>query len=155
MKIDKIEFSRDITIKPIADRWYRIDGAFTVDIYLKDEGVVHISVDDGFMFDGRSGPKLIDYFAPNLGTQGELKTYLLHDLLSYDIYFSFNENNDIFYKNLRDKNYCNYGYMKAKIIKGFVSISDSYFGIPLPDSREYPNLNKIHVRHYDKLYKGM
>ena len=95
MKIDKIEFSRDITIRPIADRWYRIDGAFTVDIYLKDEGVVHIRVDDGFMFDGRSGGPCVDFIAPNLGTQDELKIWLLHDLMGYDIYFSFKETNKI------------------------------------------------------------
>lgn len=33
----------------------------------------------------------------------------------------------------------------------YFEISDSYFGRPLPDSREYPNLNKIHVMHVDKL----
>lgn len=152
MKIDKIEFSRDITIRPIADRWYRIDGAFTVDIYLKDEGVVHIRVDDGFMFDGRSGGPCVDFIAPNLGTQDELKIWLLHDLMAYDIYFSFKETNKILYDNLRN---INYSWIKANAIWSAVSISDSWFGIPLPDSREYPNLNKIHVRHYDKLYKGM
>lgn len=152
MKVDKIEFSRDITIKPIADRWYRIDGAFTVDIYLKDEGVVHICVDDGFMFDGRSGGPCVDFIAPNLGTQDELKIWLLHDLMGYDIYFTFKETNKILYDNLRK---IGYGWIKANSIWSAVSISDSWFGIPLPDSREYPNLNKIHVRHYDKLYKGM
>lgn len=152
MKIDKIEFSRDITIRPIADRWYRIDGAFTVDIYLKDEGVVHIRVDDGFMFDGRSGGPCVDFIAPNLGTQDELKIWLLHDLMGYDIYFSFKETNKILYDNLR---HINYGWIKANAIWSAVSISDSWFGRPLPDSREYPNLSKIHVRHYDKFYKGM
>lgn len=149
MKVTKVEFSRDIILKPIADRWYEVQGAFTVDFYLEGEGVVHIAVDDGFMFDGRSGPKLVDYYTPNLGTQDELKTFLIHDLLSYDIYFSFEQNNNIFYNNLRNK--CGYGWTKAKIIWACVSISDSYFGRPLPDSREYPNLNKIHVRHVDKL----
>lgn len=149
MKITKIDFSRDISITPVADRWYRVNGSFTVDFYLEGEGVVHIAVDDGFMFDGRSGPKLVDYYTPNLGTQDELKTFLIHDLLSYDIYFSFEQNNNIFYNNLRNK--CGYGWTKSKIIWACVSISDSYFGRPLPDSREYPNLNKIHVRHVDKL----
>lgn len=152
MKIDKIEFSRDITIRPIADRWYRIDGAFTVDIYLKNEGVVHIRVDDGFMFDGRSGGPCVDFIAPNLGTQDELKIWLLHDLMGYDIYFSFKETNKILYDNLRN---INYGWIKANAIWSAVSISDSWFGRPLPDSREYPNISKIHVRHYDKFYKGM
>lgn len=148
MKITKIEFSRDIVLKPIADRWYEVQGAFTVDLCLVNEGVVHINIDDGFLFDGRSGGPIVDYFAPNLGTQQELKTFLLHDLLSYDIYFSFSENNEIFYNNLR--NWCNYSWSKAKIMWAFVSISDSYFGIPLPDSREYSNIDRIYVRHYAK-----
>lgn len=148
MLIDMIEFSRDIILKPVADRWYEVQGSFTVDIYLNKEERVNINIDDGFLFDGRSGPKIVDYYIPNLGTQEELKTFLLHDLLSYDIYFSFSENNDIFYRNLR--NLCNYSWSKSKIIWAFVSVSDSYFGIPLPDSREYANVNKIHVRHYAK-----
>ncbi len=148
MRISNIVFSRDIAITPIEDRWYRVLGAFSVDFYLEDEGVVRITVDDGFMFDGRSGPKIVDYYAPNLGTQAELKTFLIHDLLSYDIYFSFEENNNIFYSNLRD--WCGYGWFKASVMKGVVSLSDSYFGRPTPDSREYPNMNKIHVRHTHK-----
>lgn len=148
MKINNIVFSRDISITPVADRWYRVNGAFSVDFYLDGEGVVRINVDDGFMFDGRSGPKLVDYYTPNLGTQDELKTFLIHDLLSYDIYFSFEQNNNIFYNNLRTR--CGYGWTKAKIIWACVSISDSYFGRPAPDSREYPNLDKIHVRHCDR-----
>lgn len=147
MKVEKIEFSRDITLKPIADRWYRIDGAFTIDINLKDEGVVHIIVDDGFMFDGRSGGPCVDFIAPNLGTQEELKIWLLHDIMGYDIYFSFKETNKILYDSLRG---IGYSWIKANSIWAAVSISDSWFGMPLPNSREYPNYNKLHIRHYDK-----
>lgn len=58
MKITKIDFSRDILLKPISDRWYEVQGAFSVNFYLEGEGVVRINVDDGFLFDGRSGPKI-------------------------------------------------------------------------------------------------
>lgn len=147
MHILDIKFSRDITIRPISDRWYRIDGAFTIDVYLKDEGLVHISIDDGFMFDGRSGGPCVDFIAPNLGTQAELKAWLFHDICGYDIYFSFKETNKILYDTLRK---IGYGWFKANAIWSAVSITDSWFGMPLPNSREYPNMNKIHVRHYDK-----
>lgn len=147
MTILDIKFSRDITIRPISDRWYRIDGAFTIDVYLKDEGIVRISIDDGFMFDGRSGGPAVDFIAPNLGTQAELKAWLFHDICGYDIYFSFKETNKILYDTLRK---IGYGWVKANAIWSAVSITDSWFGIPLPNSREYPNMNKIHVRHYDK-----
>lgn len=150
MKVNKIEFSRDITIKPIADRWYKIDGAFTIDIHLKDEGVVHIRIDDGFMFDGRSGSTWIDAIgiAPNLGSQEEMKAFLLHDILYYDIGFSFDEANEILYIMLRN---CGYGWFRSRLIYNAVSMfGESHFGLPTIDDREYYNITKIHYRHYDK-----
>jgi len=147
MKFEKIEFSRDITLKPLADRWYRIDGGFSINVHLKDEGVVRICVDDGFEFDGRSGGNLVDFIAPNLGTQDELKAWIQHDLMAYDIYFTFKETNAILYNTLRK---IGYGWWKAKLIWGAVSATDSWFGKPLPRTREYVNLNKIHVSHSHK-----
>lgn len=147
MIIEKIVFSRDISLKPIADRWYRIEGAFSINVYLRDEGIVRICIDDGFEFDGRSGGPCVDFIAPNLGTQDELKAWCFHDICGYDIYFSFKETNNILYNSLRK---IGYGWYKANVILAAVSFSDSWFGKPLPNTREYRNLNKIHVRHVDK-----
>ena len=147
MKVLKVEFSRDILLKPISDRWYEIQGAFTIDI-TTDCGVKRINVDDGFVLDGRSGGPLVDFIAPNLGTQAELKAWTLHDICGHDLTgFTFEETNEILYMMLRQ---CGYGWFRAKVIYAGVSISDDWFGIPVIGDKSYPNITKIHVRHYDK-----
>ena len=106
MKITKVEFSRDILLKPISDRWYEIQGAFSIDI-TTDCGVKRINIDDGFLFDGRSGGPMIDFIAPNLGAQAELKAWTLHDICGHDLTgFTFEETNEILYMMLRQ---CGYG----------------------------------------------
>ena len=140
--------SRDISLTPVEDRWYRVNGCFSVEIWGDFPGRKQIDVDDGFMMDGRSGPRIVDYLIPNLGSQPELKTFLVHDLFSYDIGLTFSENNELFYNNLRGP--CGYSWVTAKLAWACVSASDSYFGQPAPGDREYPNLGKIKVRHFDK-----
>lgn len=147
MEILDIQFSRDIEIIPVYDRWYRIPFDFYIDIYLRDEGVVRIIVKKDFEFDGRSGGIFADLVAPNLGSQNEVKAWLLHDLCGYDIYFSFNQTNRMLYNNLR-KN-CKYGYWRAHAIWFAVSATSSWFGKPKPSDREYVNSDKILVRHND------
>lgn len=150
IKVLKVEFSRDLILKPIADRWYEIQGAFSVDI-TTDIGVKRVNVDDGFVTDGRSGSAWIDAMgiAPNLGSQKELKAFICHDLLFYDIGFDFSEANEILYAMLRD---AGYGWFRARLIHTAVDmVGEDHFGTPLPTDREYPNLSKIHVRHFDRL----
>lgn len=146
MKIYDVKVSRDILLEPVSDRWYRIPGAWSVD-YITDCGRIHIQVDDGFMLDGRSGGPMVDFIAPNLGTQDELKCWLVHDLNAYDICLSYEETNWLLYEMLRK---IGYGWFRARAIYTAVNMSESWFGQPLPRDREYPNLAKIHVRHYDK-----
>lgn len=147
MKVTKVEFSRDILLKPISDRWYEIQGAFTIDITM-DCGVKRINVDNGFVFDGRSGGPMVDFIAPNLGTQEELKAWLLHDICAHDLVgFTFVETNEILYQLLRK---CGYGWTRAHMIWAAVSVSDSWFGVPVVGDKSYDNITKIHVRHTDR-----
>lgn len=148
MIVRKVEFSRDIVLKPIADRWYEVQGAFHID-YITDYGNIRINVDNGFLFDGRSGGPMVEAFgiAPNLGTQVELKCWLAHDINAYDICFSYDETNTILYNMLRD---AGYSWMKSKLIYTAVNCSESWFGEPLRNDREWVNVGKIHVRHTDK-----
>ena len=148
MKVLKVEFSRDLTLKPIADRWYEVQGAFSID-YTTDCGKIRVNVDHGFRMDGRSGGPMVEALgiAPNLGTQEELKCWLAHDINAYDICFSYDETNDILYMMLRE---IGYGWFRSKLIYTAVNCSDSWFGEPLKTDREYTNINKIHVRHTDK-----
>lgn len=135
----------DIKFDKVADRWYRIKHPFTSIVDMGKQGVKRAVVKEGFMFDGRSGPKLVDWYVPNLGTQEEIKRWLNHDLWSYDIGLTFRENNQI----LRDDlgSICNYGWFKRNAVWCAVSASDSYFGMPTPDNREYINVDKIKVFH--------
>ena len=45
MKVSKVEVSRDIILKPIADRWYEVQGAFYID-YTTDCGKIRVNVDE-------------------------------------------------------------------------------------------------------------
>lgn len=149
MKVLKVEFSRDLTLKPIADRWYEVQGAFSID-YTTDCGKIRVNVDHGFRMDGRSGSAWIDALgiAPNLGGQEEMKAFLCHDLLYYDIGFTFDEANEILYMMLRE---CGYGWVRSRLIYNAVSMfGESHFGLPTVDDKEYSNITKIHYRHYDK-----
>lgn len=146
IKVLKVDVSHDLILKPLGDRWYEIQGAFHVD-YKTDVGRIRVNVDHGFVTDGRSGGPIADVIAPNLGSQPELKAWICHDLNAYDICFSYDETNDILYNMLRD---IGYGWFRAKLVYTAVNCSDSWFGTPLPNDKEYPNLAKIHVRHYAK-----
>lgn len=109
---------------------------------------MHADVDEGFLFDGRSGPRLADHVAPNLGTQAECKRWATHDLLGHDIGVSFVETNDDLRMGLRDD--CSYSRERAGVIHRAVSLSSEWFGQPDFTDKSYPNLAKIHVRHYPK-----
>lgn len=142
MQIKSIEWSRDITILPVDERWYRVPHPMKITM-VTDCGVYRFKIAKNFMFDGRSGPTLVDMvgIAPNLGSQAEVKSWFLHDCLAYDIGLSFKETNYALYYSLRE--YAGYGRFRAKIIQGAVSISDAWFGEPVPGEREYCNHGKI------------
>ena len=139
-----------ITIAPIAERWYNIPHGFRFEL-VTDVGRKVISVDSGFCFDGRSGGSMVDALgvAPNLGTQDEIKAWLLHDINYYDCTgLSFDESNELLYSMLRK---CGYSWIRAKLVYNAVQwFGRGSFGEPSPDSREFCNVGKIHVRHYDK-----
>lgn len=148
MQIKSISFSRDIIIKPIAERWFLIPHSFTVSIFT-DCGIYRIKVKPGFMFDGRSGGPAVDCIAPNLGSQNEIKAWLLHDLMYYDIGFSFEETNLILYNTLRQ---IGYGWFRAKLIYTGVStsVARTHFGEPKPTDKEFCNIGNYKVTLSDK-----
>lgn len=150
MKIMDVICHYAITIAPIAERWYNIPHGFRFEL-ITDVGRKVISVDAGFCFDGRSGGPLVDTLgiAPNLGTQDEIKAWLLHDINYYDCTgLNFDESNDLLYSMLRK---CGYSWLRAKAVYNAVQLfGRGSFGEPSPDSREFCNVGKIHVRHYDK-----
>lgn len=137
----------DITLVPVSNRWYRIPHNVNIEL-TTNFGTYRIRLDKDFHFDGRSGGPFADFVAPNLGTQREVKAWLLHDVLGYDIGLSFHETNYALYWVLVYS--CSYHTYKASLIRKAVSVSDSWFGAPKEGEREYINNGKIHLTLDDK-----
>ena len=146
MKIKQFNvITGDIEIIPRGDRWYGCPNRVCTHLYLTDGTRIVMESKPGFMFDGRSGGPLVDFITPNLGDQRHLACWWMHDIHAYALYLSFRETNDVLYQTLR---LAGDSWFQASLIESGVSISDSWFGEPLPTSREFPNLQLISVRHY-------
>jgi hypothetical protein len=130
--------STEISLVPIKDRWYSVNNDVHISIQT-DVGVIKVHINSGFIFDGRSGGKLIDFIVPNLGTQREIACWLVHDCFAHDIGFSFELTNDILYGMLRC---CDYSWFRAGYVHTAVSLSDSWFGTT-PTEQELKNISLI------------
>lgn len=98
---------------------------------------------EGFMFDGRSGSPLLDWFAPNLGNIEERLAWLCHDANGYATLLSFKETNKLLYDMLVEL--CYYWKIKAKTIQCAVSVSDSWYGEPKPGTWYCENKGKFFI----------
>ncbi len=111
-------------------RRYSLDS----DVFLSVEtnvGSIICKTKEGFIFDGRSGGKLIDFFIPNLGAFEERIAWLIHDCLGYGQSLSFKDTNLLLKCFLKDK--CNYKSLTSSIIYNVVSISKKWYGWPDDD----------------------
>lgn len=139
MKIKSFTASK-ISLVPIKDRWYSLAKDVIVRIYT-DCGVITVKVKAGFVFDGRSGGKLIDFIVPNLGSQREIACWLVHDVFGHDLGISFEMTNDILRGMLRC---CCYSWFKAGYVYAGVSFSDSWFGQPNgANAQEIKNISLV------------
>jgi hypothetical protein len=108
-----------------------------------NQGTLNVHLDYGFVFDGRSGPPIIDWYAPNLGRLEERLTWLTHDVNGYGRSLSFRDTNTLLYAMLRDL--CGYSRLKASTIRYAVSLDKSWYGEPKEDDWCHANLNKLHI----------
>jgi hypothetical protein len=106
-----------------------------------NQGTLNVHLDYGFVFDGRSGPPIIDWYAPNLGSLVERLTWLTHDVNGYGRSLSFKDTNILLYAMLRDM--CRYSKVKASTIRYAVSLSKSWYGEPKKTDWCYVNMNKF------------
>ena len=106
-----------------------------------DTGILNVRTEPGFVFDGRSGPVCIDWYAPNLGSLDERMAWLMHDALGYGQSLGFHDTNRILRYFLRD--ICGYRKSKAWLIEQAVSISKSWYGTPDPSDWCYNNITKV------------
>lgn len=106
-----------------------------------NQGSLHIVTAPGFMFDGRSGPKIVDWYAPNLGTLEERICWLAHDGNGYGQDLSFEDTNVLLFAMLRDL--AGYRTSKAALIQLAVSLSRSWYGTPKPGDWCCANVNRV------------
>ena len=108
-------------------RRYKLDSL--VELYVfTNMGVLNVITEEGFEFDGRSGPKIVDWYAPNLGTLEERLCWFVHDCNGYALDLSFKDTNTLLFAMLRDL--CGYRKTKASLIRYAVGLSDSWYGEP-------------------------
>jgi len=122
------------------ERRYPLYGRIRLSIYT-NQGTLHVATAAGFVFDGRSGPKIVDWYAPNLGTLEERICWLVHDANGYGQDLSFGDTNVLLYAMLRD--IAHYRKSKASVIQLAVSLSDSWYGEPKPDDWCFANVDKV------------
>ena len=104
-------------------------------------GTLNVVTALGFMFDGRSGPKIVDWYAPNLGTLEERICWFVHDCNGYALDLSFEDTNVLLYAMLRDL--AHYRNAKANVIQLAVSLSSSWYGEPKESDWCHCNIGKV------------
>lgn len=114
-------------IKENDERRYVLYGEVNL-IIRTTQGTLNVVTAPGFIFDGRSGPKIIDWYAPNLGTLEERICWLVHDCNGYGLDLSFEDTNVLLFAMLRD--IAHYRTAKANVIQLAVSLSKSWYGEP-------------------------
>ena len=121
-------------------RRYDLQGGVSAD-FIFDDGTLRVETAPHFLFDGRSGPPIIDWYAPNLGSLEERALWWMHDCLGYGESLDFWHTNRALRLGLRDQ--ANYRPSKAWAIERAVSLSKSWYGTPEPDDWCYNNITKV------------
>ncbi|MBO7412775.1 MAG: hypothetical protein J6U20_03820 [Fibrobacter sp.] len=127
-------------LKENRERRYQLASRVRLSIYT-NQGTLHVATAAGFVFDGRSGPKIIDWYTPNLGSLEERLCWLVHDANGYGQDLSFGDTNVLLYAMLRDL--AGYRKSKATIIQLAVSLTDGWYGEPDESDWCYPNINLV------------
>ena len=123
-----------------SNRRYILDRGVTYDVEF-DCGTLRVQTEPGFIFDGRSGPSCIDWYAPNLGSLDERIAWHMHDCLGYAQSLNFSGTNKALRYVLRDQ--AGYSALKAWTIYKAVGVSRSWYGRPSPKDWCYANLGKV------------
>lgn len=121
-------------------RRYDLQGGVSADFRF-DDGTLRVETAPHFLFDGRSGPPIIDWYVPNLGSLEERALWWMHDCLGYGESLDFWHTNRALRLGLRDQ--AGYRATKAWAIERAVSISKSWYGTPEPDDWCYNNITKV------------
>ena len=129
-----------VELKTNQKRRYPLKNAVQLTIKT-NQGTLKIKTKAGFMFDGRSGPAIVDWYVPNLGTLEEIICWFVHDCNGYGQDLSFKDTNVLLYAMLRD--IAKYKTTKCNLIQLAVSLSDSWYGEPKEDDWCYANKDLV------------
>ena len=144
LKIKSIEFASGRkmldSLVQNSSRRYPLDEGTRFSIFT-NQGTLHVQTAPGFVFDGRSGPKIVDWYVPNLGNIYEKLCWLTHDCNGYGQDLSFKDTNILLYVMLRDL--AEYRQSKANMVQLAVSLSKSWYGEPKPDDWCYANRHLV------------
>lgn len=121
-------------------RRYLVEGAISLTV-ATNQGELKVTTAPGFVFDGRSGPKIVDWYAPNLGSFEERLCWFVHDCNGYGQDLSFADTNVLLYAMLRDL--AEYRTTKASMVQLAVSLSKSWYGEPKKDDWCYANRHLV------------
>ena len=151
LKVLRVEFAKGRQIladlKQNKKRRYPLDGGVRFSVFT-NQGTLLVQTAPGFTFDGRSGPKIVDWYAPNLGTLYEKVCWLTHDCNGYGQDLSFKDTNVLLYVMLRDL--AEYRPTKCATIQLAVSLSDSWYGEPKKTDWCYSNRNLVSTLWFPK-----
>lgn len=128
------------SIEPNDERRYTLRDEVRLQV-VTNKGTLSVVTAPGFVFDGRSGPKVVDWYAPNLGTLEERVCWFVHDCNGYGQDLSFEDTNILLYAMLRDL--AGYRTSKANVIQLAVSLSKSWYGEPKEGDWCRANLDKV------------
>lgn len=144
LKVLRVEFSEGrrllSDLKQNRSRRYPLVGGVRYSV-ITNQGTLHVQTAPGFVFDGRSGPRIVDWYAPNLGNLYEILCWLTHDCNGYGQDLSFKDTNVLLYVMLRDL--ALYRPTKCAVIQLAVSLSDSWYGEPEPSDWCYANRSLV------------
>ena len=144
LKVVRVEFAEGrqmlASLKQNRERRYTLDEGVLLSV-VTNQGTLHVQTAPGFVFDGRSGPKIVDWYAPNLGSLEERLCWVVHDCNGYGQDLSFADTNVLLYAMLRDL--ADYRQTKCTTIQLAVSLSSSWYGEPKPDDWCYANRNLV------------
>lgn len=134
MNIIKVQHDvRKEYLRELGPRRFQLLRTVHIVLHTYDCGVLRLTIKAGFIFDGRSGGRGVDWLIPNLGTDDEIACWLAHDALFYAISLSFDTTNKILRQMLR---LAGYPRWKASLVHASVSkFGSSHFGANTPEEK--------------------
>lgn len=134
-------------LKENALRRYILNDPVEIKVFT-DTGVFIAKTKPGFVFDGRSGPRIADLIVPNLGTLDERTAFFLHDCAAYAQSLGFADTNLLLKYFLRDM--CTYSKFKSELVHKAVSLSKNWYGFPQSaDDPWYCNVGKVNTEWHN------